>query len=900
MRSIHRLCFTIAFVTLAVAMHGLTLTAHEPNEAWRAKRRTEMTNPERLFSRGGPNIHRGEYLGDIRLPVGGVGVGSVQMDGQGRRVAWQLWRNFTEFTLPHSLFAVRASVGNKPPVVRVLQTVGEGPLPAMKALSFRGEYPFGWYEFDDPDLPVQVSLEVYSPMIPLDAKNSAIPCAIYNLTVENRGKNSVDVSFLATQQNAAGLVDTMPPDPNPGRRLVLRRPPEQWTVTGRSSKQYGGNTNKVVRTDEATLLHMTGKHPKDSPAYGEMVLATTNPDANASASWKDFEALCDEFAKTGRVSGHEEAGPSPEGETLDGALATPFVIKPGEKRTVCFVLTWYFPNIPMVLDENCPKWDHSGYVYSNWWPDGLSLARDVLARLDKLTAQTRRYHESFYSSNMPYWLLDRISSQVAILSSATCFWAKDDHFGCWEGCSWTYGSCAGNATHVWGYAQAVPRLFPSLGKRMRQQEHNELSPEGMLPVRLGMRRQFQAFDGQCHSILASYLAHRSSVDGKWLDREWPKIKLSMDYLIENWDDDENGMLVGAQHGMDSMHGGTSSWMGGMYLAALAAAEQMALIQGDEDSAVRYRRILRIGAKNQDEKLFNGEYFIQIPDRKPRKDYRTGCYTDQMLGQWWAHLLDLGWIYPPDHVRSAMESLFKYNLRTDFYGFEQSPRKFVVDNEPAMVQCTWPRGGRPDPEHTILHADEVKVGISYPVAALMVYSGLNTEGFGVARANADRYDGRLRTDVTDNAWSALGRSGNPFGDDCAGKFYVRALSAWSLLLACQGQIFDGPRGILGFDPNWQPEDHVSFFTASEGWGVFSQQRQGKRQREKIELDWGTLRLSQLVFALPADATPAKVNVQSAGKALEVTHAMKGRRVYIDLATVITLRAGEALEVTIEVE
>ena len=100
----------------------------------------------------------------------------------------------------------------------------------------------------DPALPVQVGLEAFNPKVPLDAKNSAIPCAVYDLTVENPGERSVAVSFLATQQNAAGLVETMPPAPPTGRR-IKRRPPERWAVVGRSSDQYGGNRNAVLRTD---------------------------------------------------------------------------------------------------------------------------------------------------------------------------------------------------------------------------------------------------------------------------------------------------------------------------------------------------------------------------------------------------------------------------------------------------------------------------------------------------------------------------------------------------------------------------------------------------------------------------------------------------------------------------
>ncbi|HBO42881.1 MAG TPA: glucosylceramidase, partial [Planctomycetaceae bacterium] len=306
---------------------------------------------------------------------------------------------------------------------------------------------------------------------------------------------------------------------------------------------------------------------------------------------------------------------------------------------------------------------------------------------------------------------------------------------------------------------------------------------------------------------------------------------------------------------------------------------------------------------------NGEYFIQIPDPTPRKDYNTGCYTDQMLGQWWAQLVDLGWIYPEEHVRSAMRALFDYNFRTHFHGFTQSPRKFVVDDEAAMVQCTWPRGGRPEPEHTMLHADEVKVGISYSVAALMIRCGLLNKAFAVTRANADRYDGRLRTGLDNSPWGCWGYSGNPFGDDCAGKFYVRALSTWSLLLACQGQIYNGPENLLGFDPAWRPEDHVSFFTTAKGWGLFSQRRakatqddqsNETTQEENISLKWGTLKLRRLVFVLPDDAKPGKVAVSINGNPVEATQTAEEQRLYIDLGDTRTLEAGDVLTVSITLQ
>ncbi|HAR65725.1 MAG TPA: hypothetical protein DCR55_05865, partial [Lentisphaeria bacterium] len=44
------------------------------------------------------------------------------------------------------------------------------------------EYPLETYRFQEPALPVDVSMEVFNPLLPMDLKNCAIPCAIYTVT----------------------------------------------------------------------------------------------------------------------------------------------------------------------------------------------------------------------------------------------------------------------------------------------------------------------------------------------------------------------------------------------------------------------------------------------------------------------------------------------------------------------------------------------------------------------------------------------------------------------------------------------------------------------------------------------------------------------------------------------
>ncbi|MFQ6099341.1 MAG: glucosylceramidase, partial [Armatimonadota bacterium] len=190
-------------------------------------------------------------------------------------------------------------------------------------------------------------------------------------------------------------------------------------------------------------------------------------------------------------------------------------------------------------------------------------------------------------------------------------------------------------------------------------------------------------------------------------------------------------------------------------------------------------------------------------------------------------------------------------------------------------------------------DEVMSGFEYSAAAAMVQAGLLKEGFAVVRAAADRYDGRLRTGLSDAAW---GYSGNPFCDDECGKFYARPMSIWSMLLACQGFIYDGPAGVIGFRPVWKPENHRSFFGAAEGWGLFVQDRDGRKQTDRIEVRYGRLELASLVFELPDGVEPSNVVVEVAGERVLASHVVRDGRLLITLPARMTVSEGEAVAVS----
>jgi hypothetical protein len=252
------------------------------------------------------------------------------------------------------------------------------------------------------------------------------------------------------------------------------------------------------------------------------------------------------------------------------------------------------------------------------------------------------------------------------------------------------------------------------------------------------------------------------------------------------------------------------------------------------------------------------------------------------------MLGLGYLYPAERVKSAMMAIMKHNFRDKFAGFKQDPRRYIPDDDGGLIIGTWPRGGRPNP--FILYADECWTGIEYAVAGGMVFEGLIDEARRIVRTARVRYDGRRR-DGLDS-----GPGGNPFNELECGKFYARAMSSWSLLIASQGLVLEGPKGILGFKPRWQPDDHRSFFTASESWGLFVQQRKAGEQTARIEVRHGRLTLREIVLELPKAApTTAAVNVGGKPVAAALHRSGKDVRLVLEQETIVP--EGSAVEVTL---
>src|SRR5439155_1122307 len=89
-----------------------------------------------------------------------------------------------------------------------------------------------------------------------------------------------------------------------------------------------------------------------------------------------------------------------------------------------------------------------------------------------------------------------------------------------------------------------------------------------------------ATDGECGTVLRIYREHQMAPDSTFLQRNWPRIKLALQFLIGH-DAGSDGTIDGPQpNTLDQVWYGEIAWISGMYVAALRAGAQMADEVGD--------------------------------------------------------------------------------------------------------------------------------------------------------------------------------------------------------------------------------------------------------------------------------------------------------------------------------
>ena len=235
-------------------------------------------------------------------------------------------------------------------------------------------------------------------------------------------------------------------------------------------------------------------------------------------------------------------------------------------------------------------------------------------------------------------------------------------------------------------------------------------------------------------------------------------------------------------------------------------------------------------------LFNGEFYEQIEDPAHAKAIGVGkgCYIDQVIGQFWANQVGLGRHLRRANTRSppcarcgnTTSCPNTARFRKDF----KQGRLYAMPGDAGLLMCTWPKGGlRAGFQETLA------IRLLQRVHDRLRMAGRRAHGPGrrddrrtasrvAARKSADPRAHRAASPSPAPSMTATRpRSAIPTTRSSAPTTTPAPMASYSLFLAACGFSYNGPAGVIGFDPKVGPDDFKAPFTAAEGWGSFEQKK-----------------------------------------------------------------------------
>ena len=959
-----------------------------------------------LSQRGWPEVYTGKELDQINMPIGGICAGQVNLDGNGRLVNWRVIETPKEI---EQGFVLKLVAGGRTEI----HPLTHDEFPGM---SFRGEYPIAKIEYSNASLPVQTSLEVFSPFSPLDEENSGLPATIFHFTLKNTSPVAVEATLAGGLQNGfciynqggipakhrnqithedgvtvlncSGSFNDVQAPANPRPDAVFEnwdKPTyEGWTIDGNAfgtgplpratvegqMGQIGGESPGLVNSyisgkgDQAmgtltsapfAIAHnyinfwlgggdQEGKVGINLLIDGKVVQTQAGARENKltlhffdvrdfqgkQATLQIFDHSADGWAQVGvgRITFSDVAGSGikhdklgddgstalgllgapaeltmaqgsvgfdgtpgnditlPLNQKLTGTLGRTVTLDPGASADVTFIVAWHYPNLSL------DRLGEVGRFYGTKHDSAAAVVKYIAANFDKLAGQTRLWRDTWYDSTLPYWFLDRTFLNTSTIATSGCYRFADGRFYAWEGGP---GCCPGTCTHVWQYGHSMGRVFPALERDTRERVDLGISFHADTGI-MGFRGEFDmslAVDGQAGTILRFYREHQMSVDDSFLKRNWDKIKKSYDPLFA-LDPDQDGIMDGAQmNTLDRPWFGQICWMSSMYSAACRAGEAMANEMGDTDFAAKCKKIADAGYQSISTKLWNGEYYICIPDPKNMNTVNSGdgCLLDQAYGQSTAFQLGLPRILPADKTRTALESIWKYNFSPDagtYFQTKHGGRQFVNPGDMGLIMCTFPRtdwdynkasGGDAAHGGFATYFIETWTGNEYQVANHMFWEGMTEKALAVVRAIHERY-------------AAVKR--NPWNEVECGDHYSRATAGHGPFLGACGFSHHGPKGEIGFAPKLTPGNFRAPFIACEGWGTYAQTIGGGKMSASVELKSGQLKVRKLTLA---DAPGSNADVTLGGQSVAATAKVTDGQIAIQFASPVTIPTGGKLQIEI---
>ncbi len=832
------------------------------------------------------------------IAIGGLGTGSMELRKDGQFYNWSImnnWplgtgeplviksypRNYSEQSI--LFFLVRYQVEGEPPKIKLLQlnnSLSEGALegidyyyPWMSAvdrIQYSACFPFTRMTFSDPEMPFDIHMQAFSPFIPHDAKNSSLPGAYFNFTVEATGEKDVRIFLVASLRNLVGydVID------------------KHFVSHAHEGAGYKG-------------FSMTcGGMDPDHSSMGEMGIFSLSDQSSYYLGWEHKHPYYEKLLvsdRFGNVDDTQGRNMEVDGQLLGRAqygnndqrcfssVGVDQILSPGASFEHAFVFSWYFPNSygGIIVEPDVGTSDYKtgveqtrklGHYYNNFFASNEEVGLYLMEHQNELTERSFSFKEDFYNSSLPRYVLDQVNSQFNTFITSSIFTQRGT-FAIREGMTphkpWgPYGTID---VSLYG-SSSIIALFPDLQKSMMHAHRRIQGPNGEIhhglqaDVDLEHNGTFGVFDridlvpNYIQLVLRDFFW---TGDRDYLESMWPSITRGMDYILADRDEDHDMMpdMDGIMCSYDNfpMYG-LASYIQSQWMASMASVKKAAKVMEDQETYKLADEILKKGTILMNEKLWNGDYFMLSNDYMGDRGADDAILTDQLVGQWIAHQSNLGYLVDEEKVKSALASVMDHSFQDGF----------------GLRNCTWPAHPELYPIHeTNLWVDQANTcwtGVELAFGSLLIYEGMVDQGEKVIKTVDERYR----------------KAGLYWDHQEFGGHYYRPMSAWSILHAYLGLgISDGT---YSFNPKITQPTYSLFFAHGNGNAHFIKSADGF----SIKVRSGIMKVGSLQLK-DEDFSSKRPLVLVNGKEVEARVKSKNGFVSITLPGTMDLSTGDVLSI-----
>ncbi len=290
-----------------------------------------------LFERGTKDRYsEPAALRRIGMPVGGLFAGTVYLGGDGRLWLWDILNRDQEGIAPRELKQPLPIPGAVDPLHQRMTRAGLNYLePAepyspfeqgfeleiddkvrslnatgFSSVTFDGRYPIGRVDYTDPDCPVEVTLEAFSPFIPLEVNDSSLPATVLRFRLKNRSERALDVALRATLENPVGADSAKRGVRGLATSAVSRSP--EYTAVVHSAKPPAAAEPSSRRPDivyETFESDTYGDWSAEGTAFGAApVLKSEIPDYQGDVGGEGERVVNSHASAPGSSIGEKDAG----------------------------------------------------------------------------------------------------------------------------------------------------------------------------------------------------------------------------------------------------------------------------------------------------------------------------------------------------------------------------------------------------------------------------------------------------------------------------------------------------------------------------------------------------------------------------------------------------------------